>query len=202
MKFGIVLLCVLSTTVACSNDDDDDNIAPETGTESHWLRACENDTQCGETEGLSCICRTCSRTCKDPGSCDGTSGASTCFTSNTTASMVLCGDSQALSLCLPECSPEDDSCGTGQACVQGTCMTLAALPTTMSCGAQTCEVGQQYCYSFSGGVPGSSSESQCKPIPDVCKASPDCECLVANSESLTSCQVLWPGAILAGTQTP
>lgn len=200
MKLAIVLLCVLSAGFGCSNNDSDSD--PATGSQDTWLRACGDDTQCGESEGLSCICGVCSRACTDQGSCDGTPGTSTCFASNSTTSMVLCGDSQAMSLCLPACSPENDSCGTGQACVQGACMTIAALPTTLSCGEQTCQVGQQFCYTFSGGVPGSGSESQCKPIPEVCKPSPDCECLVANSESLTSCQVLWPGAISAGTQTP
>ena len=203
LTLGALMMTLGAWGAACTDAE------PSTDSQTHWLRACDSDAQCGDAAlGLSCICGTCSKSCSDDAACAGTPEASSCFSSNTSTSMVQCGGlERAKNLCLPACDAETPgTCGQGQACVQGACMTLASLPTTMSCGQQTCQVGQQYCYSFTGGVPdpdgGANQSAECKAIPAACQATPTCACLMANGEFLTSCQEVWPGALNGGVQAP
>lgn len=46
-----------------------------------------------------------------------------------------------------------------------------------ACGSDTCVVGQTYCYSFSGGVPGSGTSRSCMPVPAACTSNPHCPCV-------------------------
>ncbi len=199
LRFAVLLVLIGCGFVGCDDSD------PPKSSQGKWLEACQSDDQCGDaSEGLSCICGTCSKSCEDDTACEETPQTSICFTSNTSTTFVLCGgDAAAKSLCLPECDPEvPDICGAGQACIQGACITLAALPTQFFCGTQSCQVGQQYCYSESGGASPDNSSVECKSIPAACLPTPTCECLSDNGESFTSCQEVWPGAIQAYTDFP
>lgn len=74
--------------------------------ESHWLRPCADDTQCG---ALACICGVCSRSCRDV-ECGGEAtcaplGADTC---------------DAVPACTAECAADDD-CPGAMRCIDGVC---------------------------------------------------------------------------------
>lgn len=194
----LVIMCGFGLA-ACSDFD------PPTSSQGKWLEACQSDYECGDaSDGLTCICGTCSTSCEDETACNDTPGSSVCYASNTSTASLLCGGgSAAKSLCLPECDPEGpDTCGTGKACIQAACMTLASLPTTIPCGTVTCNVGEEYCYGESGGDGTSPSTRECKPIPAACLASPTCDCLSDNEEFFTSCREFYPGAIQASTEFP
>lgn len=53
--------------------------------------------------------------------------------------------------------------------------------STFDCHGSTCTVGQSYCYSFIGGVPGSTTSYSCRSLPESCANATDCTCLCANT---------------------
>jgi hypothetical protein len=57
----------------------------------------------------------------------------------------------------------------------------AALGSTFDCHGSTCTVGQSYCYSFIGGIPGSTTSYNCRNLPASCADATDCTCLCANT---------------------
>lgn len=204
LKVRALIIILFGLGLAACSDSN-----PSTSSQGKWLGACQSDDECGDaSDGLSCICGTCSTSCEDDTACSDTPGASVCYASNTSTTYVLCGgQAEAKSLCLPECDPDQpDTCGAGKACIQAACMTLASLPSTIPCGALNCNVGEEYCYGESAGVARddgtSSSTRECKPIPTACLATPTCECLSDNDESFTSCREVYPGAIEASTEFP
>jgi len=52
-----------------------------------------------------------------------------------------------------------------------------ATQTSYACGSDTCTTGQSFCYSFSGGVPGSGTSRSCTTLPAGCTATPTCACV-------------------------
>lgn len=90
--------------------------------ESHWLRPCVGDAQCG---GLQCVCGICSRTCLDL-DCGGDAqcafiGADTC---------------DAVPACTVECLADDD-CPGAMRCLEGVCDAPAACAADGECPAET-----------------------------------------------------------------
>lgn len=90
---------------------------PRTGSQTHWLRSCDDATDCGE---LSCICGACTLACDETAACDTLTGAS-CLPAEGAGATALCSGNPPTQagLCLPECS--DESCAEGLSCVAGAC---------------------------------------------------------------------------------
>ncbi len=90
---------------------------PRTDSQTNWLRACDQDAECGE---LSCLCGVCSRDCEGDPECDDL-GGSTCVAEQERGSIAACGGQKppAAGLCLPRCV--EGSCAEGQMCVAGLC---------------------------------------------------------------------------------
>ncbi len=77
------------------------------GSETHWLTACQADSECGEG---SCLCGVCTTTCVVDSDCDGVGSSAHCVDSAEAAS---CGDSAEPRVCLRACDVEGD-CQTEQ----------------------------------------------------------------------------------------
>lgn len=108
----------------------DDKNGPKTGSNSNWLVACTEATDCSDTG--ACLCGACSRTCSDDDQCGDLADAR-CGLSNQPAAGSLCGgEPVGTGLCLPRCMP--GSCPLGQSCADGGCV-LAELPSTEFCAA-------------------------------------------------------------------
>lgn len=96
--------------------------APQVGGNTNWLRACDEDAQCGE--GIACVCGRCSLACSDRSACSAYPG-STC--AEELASELQCGESGAPGLCLLGCDADAD-CPSDLTCVQGACVERNARP--------------------------------------------------------------------------
>lgn len=115
---------VLALLAACGED----KTSPKTGSNSNWLVACANESDCGGSG--ACLCGACSRECNDNLDCSSLEGA-LCSTVDETARGTQCGGTEQLpGLCLPGCEP--GSCADGQSCVAGACV-LAELPEVEFC---------------------------------------------------------------------
>jgi glucuronoarabinoxylan endo-1,4-beta-xylanase len=90
--------------------------APQTGSQTNWLVACDSSADCG---GLECWCGTCTAPCDGDAACAELGGAS-CVPADDAGSIALCGGQTAPSaLCLDRC--DADSCPAGSSCVAGVC---------------------------------------------------------------------------------
>ena len=115
---------VLALAAACGED----KASPKTGSNSNWLVACVNASDCAASG--ACLCGACSRECNDNLDCGSLDGA-VCSTIDEAARSTQCGGTeQSFGLCLPGCEP--GSCADGQSCVAGACV-LAALPEVEFC---------------------------------------------------------------------
>ena len=95
---------------------------PQVGGETHWLAACAEDQECGNT-GLICRCGTCTRVCSSDTAC-GAANQAACFQANSPLLLQRCEDlssSPAVGLCLQRCNHAAE-CGGTRACVQGACV--------------------------------------------------------------------------------
>lgn len=103
---------------------------PGAGSNTNWLRPCDEDAPCGDA--LSCVCGVCTAPCE--GACSELSNA-VCVTPESAAVRELCGelalDGAASGMCLPACSA-DAPCNPGQLCLDGSCLQLATVDDTAS----------------------------------------------------------------------
>lgn len=105
--FLAAILCF--SVYGCTSTNKDES---SLGTETNWLQACQDDSQCG---ALSCVCGICSRACATAEDC-GTGS-------------VACADANALDkdscsrgtsgVCVPQCQA---SCTGGFVCQGGACI--------------------------------------------------------------------------------
>lgn len=109
----------------------DDGAAPEVGSNSNWLTACDAPVDCSAENIPECACGVCTRPCTSDQDCEGIEDAR-CALEASAAAQSACGASNGTGICLPRCEP--GSCGEGQACANGACV-LAALPSTDVCNA-------------------------------------------------------------------
>ncbi len=88
--------------------------------QTHWLRPCEDDSQCGEA--YQCLCGICTVTCEEDQACGGTGTTSQCFVAVEGIGDELCTlEEGPAGICLPDCS-EDNPCRDGEVCAQGACV--------------------------------------------------------------------------------
>ncbi|HEY5960995.1 MAG TPA: hypothetical protein VIV60_30775 [Polyangiaceae bacterium] len=102
--------------IACAPDN-----TPQTGSQTNWLRACDDDADCN---GLACRCGVCTRECAADSTCGELPG-SACITAQEPGAIALCNGSTptVTGLCIPRC--ETAGCGAGQTCVSGICNPIA-----------------------------------------------------------------------------
>ncbi len=112
---ALALLAALGLCAGCSEP------TPQVGGNTNWLRACDDDAECGE---LTCLCGRCSLACDDGAGCSAYPGA-TC--ARGLAGELQCGQERAGGLCLLGCATDDD-CDGELACVQGACVQRAPAP--------------------------------------------------------------------------
>jgi uncharacterized protein YkwD len=100
------------------------------GSNTNWLRGCNEDTDCGDS--LGCRCGSCTLDCSEDDECQAL-GAARCVPVEDGAAWAACQSREpALSsgMCLPSCAPGD--CAEG-ACVNDACVPLV-LPNSEFCG--------------------------------------------------------------------
>jgi hypothetical protein len=111
------LLLAALASVGCSSP------RPQLGGETHWLRSCWSDDECGDA--LSCICGSCTRTCHEDDSCAGGRPAA-CYEQDSPLLLQRCAGNSpdvkaAAGVCLPLCA-NDDQCSGGKRCEEGACV--------------------------------------------------------------------------------
>ncbi len=106
------LMALVAAIAACSPDG-----SPRTGSQTNWLRACDNDGGCG---GGACHCSVCTATCDTDAACASLPGSS-CILAEDPGSVALCGGAAppAQGLCLPRCG--STICADDQICVAQVC---------------------------------------------------------------------------------
>jgi hypothetical protein len=117
------------------------NPTPETsGTNTNWLRTCENVSECGD---LGCFCGHCTPTCDSDADCTGLGG----ICSSEESAALECQGNVSRRLCLPACTSSGD-CSSGQLCYRGAC--------THSLGAANCAAQPDalVCEDFEGSIEG------------------------------------------------
>lgn len=101
-----------------------------TGSNTNWLRPCDEDAPCGDA--LSCLCGVCTAPCED--SCPHLPNA-VCAVAGSAQQRQSCGelplDVAATGRCLPACSMAAP-CDPGQLCVDGGCLQLAPVDASAS----------------------------------------------------------------------
>ncbi|MFO0749113.1 MAG: IgGFc-binding protein [Myxococcota bacterium] len=110
LSLGVLAGACLSGACLPSNSGND------VGSETHFLRGCTADAECGPV--LSCLCGLCTRACDD----DPCGELSVCMHRGATAAELQC-DGAAIpdSMCLVGCG-DGVGCGTDEACVDGACV--------------------------------------------------------------------------------
>jgi glucuronoarabinoxylan endo-1,4-beta-xylanase len=124
MRFASALFAL--ALAACSPSN-----APQTGSQTNWLKSCDSSTECGI--GLECVCGACTATCLSDAACADLPEAS-CVAASDRGSIALCdGQAPPINLCLPRCT--DDSCADGASCIAGVCMPTGTTITDVTVDA-------------------------------------------------------------------
>src|SRR5690349_3454220 len=115
LRHGVSVL--IGVLVACSSP------RPQVGGETHWLRSCWSDAECGGA--LACICGSCTRTCHEDDRCEGGRPAA-CYEQDSPLLLQRCAGTSpdvqaAAGVCLPLCA-SDEQCSGGKRCEQGACV--------------------------------------------------------------------------------
>ena len=93
-------LC-MALAAACSSDT-----GPTTGSESHWLEACEATRDCAP--GLACQCGVCTISCAEDVTCSGRALEASCIQAQDTSELCASSLGWASAICLPGCVEEAD----------------------------------------------------------------------------------------------
>lgn len=104
---------------------------PSTSSETHFLQRCDSEGAC--SEGLSCLCGACTRTCEQSNTCAALNQGAECFPVAARPSDPECPDTAVVAFCDVSCE-EDTDCldlGSGFRCDRGFCRALN----------QSCETG-------------------------------------------------------------
>ncbi|MEO1270583.1 MAG: hypothetical protein AAFX99_21040, partial [Myxococcota bacterium] len=120
-----LLVCMAAlvsvTMVGCG---DGSSSGPVTDSNSNWLSVCLSDNDCESP--AACVCGVCTVPCSVL-ECGLFQEGAVCIDEGTLAFTSLCREAAQPppGLCLPECSEEDDTCGTGMQCTDGACIPVA-----------------------------------------------------------------------------
>ena len=116
---------MIAVAIGCSSSAGPDS-------ETHWLRMCMGDADCGG--GLSCICSTCTRACTAD-TCGILGASAKCVTPAPSAVAAGCQTAAtATAVCTTVCKRDADCAALGSAlhCIGGAC--LAGSPTQLPDG--------------------------------------------------------------------
>jgi len=110
LRAGLVFgaLALIAGLSACSPSA----AADGSGTNTNWLKRCDDDGQCGAAG--TCVCGRCTKTCDAQSLCPESSACAEQLPSS-----LQCGG-QAMRVCQRACAQSQD-CELGQLCLQGTC---------------------------------------------------------------------------------
>jgi hypothetical protein len=154
---GALCLCGLSACTENSTYTQRNNSDSET----HWLEACDQDSDCGE---LSCICGVCTQPCQSDQACQADGGDALCIPSAQASDQ--CGAPPA-QICWRGCQDNSDCAWLeGGVCLSGVCAS-----------ADTSQTPEQLCQ----GSGGAWDEAACGHyrcgLPNECEAiDPGCDC--------------------------
>ncbi|HYQ29664.1 MAG TPA: hypothetical protein VER04_20690, partial [Polyangiaceae bacterium] len=103
--------------------------------QTNWLEACQDDTQCAK--GTKCLCGVCTRACSLPSTCTNAQQGS-CVPASEPGAIAQCGGNPppAPGLCLIRCESAND-CASSQACVAGVCSPLSTAPVDVTVDLDT-----------------------------------------------------------------
>jgi len=110
-----LLVAVLAFPLGCETEAGE----PSTGSESHFLRSCHDDSECGE---LSCLCGVCSAPCDADAVCTELDAAAECVPSAARPSESACATPPE-SMCDLRCASDADceSLAAESVCTHGFC---------------------------------------------------------------------------------
>lgn len=97
---------------------------PQIGSESSFLRVCEQDSDCGD-EGLTCICGACTTSCVTDTTCSQYQADALC-------DLTPCTPPETPRACVARCVGDEDCAelGTGFSCVEGRCKDQTPAPAS------------------------------------------------------------------------
>src|SRR5690606_5938064 len=104
------LLLVGTSLLACGATD-----SPVANSQTHWMQACVEDSQCGT---LQCECGVCTAPCDDDGACGG--GERVCAK---TSLFDACESGGEARVCVEQCA--GDNCDTAAECIGDACLPTA-----------------------------------------------------------------------------
>jgi hypothetical protein len=94
--------------------------APSVGSNTNWLKPCDEDSECGAA--AACLCGVCTRGCERDDQCAELGPAGLCAISAERGLAAACPDLPAAvgGMCMLGCVP--GGCAEGMACLEGTCV--------------------------------------------------------------------------------
>jgi hypothetical protein len=147
----------IATAIGCSSSVTDPD------SETHWLRKCDADADCGP--GLSCLCNTCTRACQASG-CRGLGASAACVTLTPSGS-DSCQMAPGVAFCTTACSNDADcrAAGSNFRCIGGACLAGPVHGAPTSPSTWVTDVLDAWC----------ARAVRCAAFPDgaTCKASRD-----------------------------
>jgi hypothetical protein len=134
----IVAAILMLSSAGCARTN-----SPQNDSQTHWLRECSSDRDCGS---LSCICGVCSRLCDDDSSCATAGKTAFCGQASQLKSASTCRPkSKPPALCLIGCG-KDAECAQANgslACDDGVCLPREApAPAALDAGADSGQTAQ------------------------------------------------------------
>jgi hypothetical protein len=111
LRSGRWLLPALAATLWLPGCGARANSGGNTGSETHWLQACDTDSDCG---AYACYCGVCTRSCESAGQCDDESGPDAeCAAPDALEDHAACGDVPA-KICVTEDAVVHSTDGGGE----------------------------------------------------------------------------------------
>ncbi len=114
---GLCSLLLVIGASGCQEDEYSSDSDSNSNSQTHWLAACEADSDCGD---LSCICGICTVECEDDRACGDLDGGA-CAQANQAIEALCQRDLPEEGICLQGCQ-DDDGCQDGQTCIAGACV--------------------------------------------------------------------------------
>ena len=97
-----------------------ETVKPIAGSETHWLRSCDTDAECGDAN--ACVCGICTRPCA-ANTCSLLGDDTVCVPPDSAAAIALCGalPAEATGVCAAECAGPAN-CAAGYTCEANVCV--------------------------------------------------------------------------------
>jgi hypothetical protein len=134
----IAALCLFAglSTAGCSKA-----IKPLPDKNTNWLRACNEDAECGE---LVCLCGACTKDCTSTRQCDAASADAVCVEASDPSVEAVCGSGlSAPGICSAACDRDSDCAmqAKGLQCQSGLCVPRGETTSEPTEPTEDCEPG-------------------------------------------------------------